>query len=45
MPTVAAFIRTAGHIAGALIDAAFDNLPEAYYESQCNAIKAGIYVQ
>ena len=44
MPTVATFIRTASHIAGILIDATFANRPEAYYRSQCDGIKSGIYV-
>ena len=42
MLTVAAFIRTTGHIAGVFIDAAFANRPEAYYRSQCDAIKSGV---
>ena len=40
--STSALIRTASHIAGVLIDAAFANRPEAYCQSQCDAIKSGV---
>lgn len=43
MPAIPAIIRSAGRIAGAILATAFANLPEAYYESYCRAIKAGAY--
>ena len=43
MPAIPAMIRNAGRIAGAILNAAFGNPPEAYYESYCRAIKAGAY--
>ena len=45
MPNLYTLLRTARRISAGLLNAAFGNLPEAYYESRCNAIKAGIYVQ